>query len=249
MNLAAKWLNRLLPQSLVMRVYALYSVTLLLFVSTSLALFYQYQFKGAMEGAQASATMLVEVVAQTVSDSAVIGDYDTIKRTLDKSILRSQFDVAMFIDMAGGQVKSANEVPDVAHAPSWLRNQVNEQLYDVNRSIGVGGKDYGVLRLSFDVDAIADELWQLVRAALALAVVSWLGGLAMIWYPLKVWLGTLDRVRTFELDYQQHGEAANTALLANVPIEFQAGVRGAATHHCQPQDRAVDTRACHSVAA
>ena len=44
MNLAAKWLNRLLPQSLVMRVYALYSVTLLLFVSTSLALFYQYQF-------------------------------------------------------------------------------------------------------------------------------------------------------------------------------------------------------------
>ena len=221
MNLAAKWLNRLLPQSLVMRVYALYSVTLLLFVSTSLALFYQYQFKGAMEGAQASATMLVEVGAQTVSDSAVIGDYDTIKRTLDKSILRSQFDVAMFIDMAGGQVKSANEVPDVAHAPSWLRTQVNEQLYDVNRSIGVGGKDYGVLRLSFDVDTIADELWQLIRAALALAVVSWLGGLAMIWYPLKVWLGTLDRVRTFELDYQQHGEAANTALLANVPIEFR----------------------------
>jgi signal transduction histidine kinase len=221
MNLAAKWLNRLLPQSLVMRVYALYSVTLLLFVSTSLALFYQYQFKGAMEGAQASATMLVEVVAQTVSDSAVIGDYDTIKRTLDKAILRSQFDVAMFIDMTGGQVKSANEVRDVAHAPSWLRNQVNEQLYDVNRSIGVGGKDYGVLRLSFDVDAIADELWQLIRAALALAVVSWLGGLAMIWYPLKVWLGTLDRVRTFELDYPQHGEAANTALLANVPIEFR----------------------------
>ena len=58
MNLAAKWLNRLLPQSLVMRVYALYSFTLLLFVSTSLALFYQYQFKGAMEGAQASATMM-----------------------------------------------------------------------------------------------------------------------------------------------------------------------------------------------
>ena len=41
---------------------------------------------------------------------------------------------------------------------------------------------------------IADDLWQLIRAALALAVVSWLGGLAMIWYPLKAWLGTLDRI-------------------------------------------------------
>jgi len=210
MNLAASWLNRLLPQSLVTRVYALYSVTLLLFVSTSLTLFYQYQFKGAMEGAQASATMLVEVVAQTVSDSAVIGDYDTIKRTLDKSILRSQFDVAMFIDLTGGQVKSANEIRDMAHAPTWLRNQVDDQLSDVNRSISVGGKDYGVLRMSFAVDAIADELWQLVRAALALAVVSWLGGLAMIWYPLKVWLGTLDKVRTFEIGPHQQGDAAQT---------------------------------------
>ena len=214
-------LGRVVPQSLVMRVYALYSVTLLLFVSTSLGLFYQYQFKGAMEGAQASATMLVEVVAQTVSDSAVIGDYDTIKRMLNKAILRSQFDAAQFIDLAGGVVKSVNEVNPAPQAPAWLRDKVDEQLYDVNKAISVGGKDYGVLRLSFDVDTIADDLWQLIRAALLLAVVSWLGGLAMIWYPLKVWLGTLDRVRTFEHDFHQDGEAANVALLTNVPIEFR----------------------------
>ncbi len=214
-------LNRLLPQSLVTRVYALYSATLLLFVSTSLVLFYQYQFKGAMEGAQDSANMLVEVVAQTVSDSAVIGDYDTIKRTLDKAILRSQFDAALFIDLTGGVVKGVNDVKPVAQAPAWLRDKVDEQLYDVNKSISVGGKDYGVLRLSFDVDTIADELWQLVRAALWLAVVSWVGGLAMIWYPLKVWLGTLDRMRTFERDYQHDGEAANVALLKDVPMEFR----------------------------
>ena len=130
-------LGRVVPQSLVMRVYVLYSVTLLLFVSTSLGLFYQYQFKGAMEGAQASATMLVEVVAQTVSDSAVIGDYDTIKRMLNKAILRSQFDAAQFIDMAGGVVKSVNEANQQLHAPAWLRDKVDEQLYDVNKAISV----------------------------------------------------------------------------------------------------------------
>jgi len=37
-------LLRLLPKSLVARVYALYTVTLLLFVGSGLWLFYHYQF-------------------------------------------------------------------------------------------------------------------------------------------------------------------------------------------------------------
>ena len=70
-------LTRLLPQSLIWRVYTLYTATLLLFVSSSLVLFYQYQYNEAVEEAQRSATMLVEVLAQVISDSAVIGDYDS----------------------------------------------------------------------------------------------------------------------------------------------------------------------------
>ena len=76
---------RLLPQSLVGRIYALYSATLLLFVGLGLGLFFHYQLQQQLEDVQQSATMLVEVVAQTITDSAVIGDYDTIQRTLDKS--------------------------------------------------------------------------------------------------------------------------------------------------------------------
>ena len=82
-------LAALLPKSLVARIYALYSAALLFFVGGGLGLFYQYQFAQQLETAQQSATMLIEVTAQTIADSAVIGDYDTIKRTLDKSILRS----------------------------------------------------------------------------------------------------------------------------------------------------------------
>ncbi|MCH2221219.1 MAG: hypothetical protein MK097_13000, partial [Dechloromonas sp.] len=79
--------DRLLPASLIGRVYALYSVVLLLFVTSSLGLFYQYQYSQVVEEVQDSAAMLIELAAQTVADSAVIGDYDTIKRTLDTSIL------------------------------------------------------------------------------------------------------------------------------------------------------------------
>ena len=213
--------GRLLPRSLIGRVYALYSVALLLFVGGSLILFYKYQYLQAVEEAQQSATMLIEVTAQTVTDSAVIGDYDTIKRTLDKAILRSQFESAIFIDLAGGAIQSGNTTPAGAHAPAWLQQLIAEQLYDVNRTISVGGRDYGVLRLSFAVDSIADGLWQLIRTAVGLALASLLGGLLLIWFPLRHWLGTLDRVNSFERDFRGDGQAANAALIDDVPLEFR----------------------------
>lgn len=104
-------LSALLPKSLVARIYALYSAALLFFLGVGLALFYQYQFSLQLETAQQSATMLIEVTAQTITDSAVIGDYDTIRRTLDKSVLRSQFASATFIDIGGGRLRSENLTP------------------------------------------------------------------------------------------------------------------------------------------
>jgi hypothetical protein len=47
------------------------------------------QFTQEVEEAQAAAAMLVEVMARVVSDAAVIGDYDTVQKTLDMSIVRS----------------------------------------------------------------------------------------------------------------------------------------------------------------
>jgi len=213
--------TRLLPQSLIWRVYTLYTATLLLFVGSSLALFYQYQYNEAVEEAQRSATMLVEVLAQITSDSAVIGDYDTIQRTLDKSILRSQFESAKFIDLTGGVLQSENPTIAKTDAPGWLQEGIARELYEVNRTISVGGKDYGVLRLAFSVDLIAESLWHLIRAALGLALVSLVGGLVIIWFPLKRWLGTLERVSNFERDFQLDGNAADAALIDDVPLEFR----------------------------
>ena len=138
-------LPRLLPQSLVARVFALYSAALLLFVGGGLGVFYDYQHTQAIEDAQQSATMLVEVAAQTISDSAVIGDYDTIKRTLDKAILRSQFASATFIDLKEGVLRSENVIPMDHPPPDWLSKRVAAQLYDINRNISAGGTDYVAL--------------------------------------------------------------------------------------------------------
>jgi hypothetical protein len=213
---------RLLPRSLVARVYALYLAALLIFVGTGLGLFFSYQFGQVIEDAQQSATMLVEVAAQTVTESAVIGDYDTIKRTLDKAILRSPFASATFIDLQGGVLHSNNEAAVVSNPPpGWLLQLVAGQLYDINRNITAGGTDYGVLRLVFATDLTAERFWHLIQVALGLAVGGLVLGLMLIWFPLRRWLGTLDRVHAFERDFLHKGDYANAALAADLPVEFQ----------------------------
>ena len=210
-------LSALLPKSLVARIYALYSAALLFFVGGGLSLFYQYQFAQQLETAQQSATMLIEVTAQTIADSAVIGDYDTIRRTLEKSTLRSQFAAATFIDISGGRLHSESRTPPEARAPAWLEARVAEHLYEVNRVISAGGRDYGVLRLAFDVDMIAGNLWVLFRNALLLTALGLSGGLLMIWFPLKRWLGPLGRVRQLGGDEL----ASDTEGLTELPLEFR----------------------------
>ena len=114
-----KLLTRFLPSSLVGRVYLLYSVTWLAFICSGLGLYYRYEFQRYVDDAQQSASMLVEVVAQTIGESAVIGDYDTIKRTLDKSILNSAFETAQFIDLSGARLSSRNPHDARGFAPVW----------------------------------------------------------------------------------------------------------------------------------
>ncbi len=214
-------LSRCLPKSLVVRIYALYSATLLFFFGGGLALFYQYQFALQLEAAQQSATMMIEVVAHTLTDSAVIGDYDTIKRTLDKAILRSQFASATFIDISGGRLYSESRMPPEAPAPDWLRSRIAQHLYEINRVIQAGGRDYGVLRLNFDVDVIAGSLWLLFRNALLMTLLAFSGGLALIWFPLKHWLGALDRVRHFDESIAIGQRPGDAGLLADLPLEFR----------------------------
>ncbi|OYU93045.1 MAG: hypothetical protein CFE45_21485, partial [Burkholderiales bacterium PBB5] len=83
------------------RVFALYSVTLLGFVGVGLGLFYHFEFSGQLEDAQTRAEALAAVIQPTVSDSAVIGDDDTIARTLERAIRHSSLASVAYIDLKG----------------------------------------------------------------------------------------------------------------------------------------------------
>ena len=219
---AAAWL---LPRSLVGRVFTVFSLTLLLSMGTGLGLFYRYQFLQHIEETQDTALTLVEVATQTIEDSLVIGDYDTVKRTLGKMLFQSPFKRAEFIDVGGGTLRIDAQHVTRAPAPGWLTALIGEKLYDVNRIANVGGKDYGVVRLQFDEDKLAAQLWGLVLDTATLAFVVFLASLLLMRTLLRRWLDNLGRLRSFENDVAAGRVTAEAALLADAPTEIKEAIR------------------------
>ncbi len=186
--------TRLLPSSLTNRVFGLYSLTLLTFVCAGLGYMIKFQAIEQLERTQAASVMLLEVVAMAVQDSVVIGDYDTVLKTLDRGVQGSVFSAATFIDMSGGKIQAQSRTPAHTEAPGRLLEWVQHQLDDINRPVTVGGRDYGVLRLQFDAAEVAGEIWSFAVAALSVAALSLAAGLALIRIPLKRLLGSLERL-------------------------------------------------------
>ncbi|WP_296948901.1 bifunctional diguanylate cyclase/phosphodiesterase [uncultured Massilia sp.] len=218
-------LSRLLPRSLVGRVFTVFSLTLLLCMGVGLGLFYRYQFLQHVEETQDAAMTLVEVAAQTIEDSVVIGDYDTVKRTLGKMLVQSPFKRAEFIDVSGAAIRL--DAPSVAGAPApaWLTDLIAAKLYDVNRVASVGGKDYGVVRLRFDEHKLAAQLWTMALETAAVAGIAFLASLALMRTLLRRWLDNLGRLRSFEDDVAAGRVTAEAALLADAPTEIQEAIQ------------------------
>ena len=231
-------LARLLPNSLGLRVFALYALSLVLTVGIGLGAFYRLQFARHIDDAEVSAAMLSQVLVQTIADSAVIGDYDTINKTLRKTLTRSPFASAAYIDLKGGAIR-IDSPPSLkfGRAPDWLSERVGRNLEPINSVIAAGGRDYGVLRLTFAADRVSAELWDLLRGAMLLALAGLLFGLVIIGLPMFRWLRNLQRINAFEAEIREGLIDPTKVLDADAPIEirraFEVLSRTAASLHAQ----------------
>ncbi|QJE01746.1 EAL domain-containing protein [Massilia forsythiae] len=218
-------LRSFLPRSLMGRVFGLFTLTMLIFLGTGLGMFYRYQFIQHIEETQDNALTLVEVAAQTIEDSAVIGDYDTVQRTLNKMLLQSPFKSAEFLDVSGGVIRLRAPQVTQGLAPQWLTGLIAAKLYDVNRVANVGGKDYGVVRLSFDERKLAAQMWVLlVETALVTGIVFALS-LVVMRTLLRRWLDNLGGLRSYEHDVAAGVVTAEAALNDDAPIEIQEAIQ------------------------
>jgi PAS domain-containing protein len=230
-----------LPRTLMGRVFGVFAATLLLMMAAGLGMFYRYQYLQHIEETQDNALMLVEAVIQPIEESVVIGDYDTVKRTLGKMLVKSPFKRAQFLEVGGGAISL--EAQDSQHAapPDWFTALIVERFYDVNRIITVGGKDYGVMRLSFDVTKLAAQLWQLIIETAAVALVLSSASLLMMRVLLRRWLERLGGLRAFEHDVASGLVTAEAPLHEDAPLEIQEAIlavnRGTASLRVQYGER------------
>jgi len=213
--------GRWLPRTLTGRVYGLYTVTLLVFTLAGLLLFCRWEFDRQVERARDDARALLSVLAPPVIESAVIGDYDSINRVLTRAVGQSSVREISYTDTQGGIVRAADPPAGLAASPARFLALVRARLGDESTAIEVGGRRYGRLSVALSAQTIADDLWSLIRSACALGVGGLLAGLLLIRWPLRRWLGNLDRLRTFEAEIQAGGFDPARVLADDAPIEFR----------------------------
>jgi len=189
-------IDALLPRSLVSRVMLLYTAALALLVTTGFGVFLAYAAKAMLEDAEVGAQAMSALLSPAVADAAVIGDYDTIKRTLDRAIAHPMFKSAAFIDLKGGRIEVVRQDHPDPTPPDWMVRLVATQEAPLNAPITVGGRDYGITRLTIWSEHVAAEIWQVMRLAMLLASVGVLAGIALVWWPLRRWLGSWTACRT-----------------------------------------------------
>jgi signal transduction histidine kinase len=215
-------LKLLAPSSLVNRVFALYGISLALFVGGGLFLFLNYQFKQHVEDTEVASIMLIEVVFAAVQDSAVIGDFDTVHRLLNTGLQGSQFSSAQFIATGGGNILAENKLRSSSSAPAWLVHRIKNSLDDVSRIVSVGGHDYGIVRLQFDSQAVALRLWSVSLLALGGGLLCLIAGLIVIRVALARWLGGLLRLRETVEGLGVGAAHSPPLVIDNAPAEIQS---------------------------
>jgi signal transduction histidine kinase len=213
-------LQRLLPRSLLGRVMLLYSATLVLLVALGCGAFLAYEVRSKLDDAEQGAMAMSALVGPAVSEAAVIGDYDTIKRTLERSIEHPLFEGAAFIDLKGARLEVRRQDRPDPVPPRWLAQRVADRLDVVNSNIIVGGRDYGITRLTVWSERIAADIWQVMRLSAVLALAGVVLGAGLVWWPLKRWLGQLGRLEAFG-ELLQGGAAPGRVQADEAPLEFQ----------------------------
>ncbi len=212
---------RLLPQSLLGRVFLLFSLTLGAMLAGGLAIFLHGDLHRGIEHTSDTGTMVAELASLALAPAALGSDQRAVANALDTTIERSPFAEICFT-WPGGDVQCARAaVRTTAQAPSALEAWLAEHLPAIEHALPVGPHDVGVLRLRFHTRQVANDLWLTALQALAGGAASLVVGLLLTRRLLTRWLADLDHLG----DVVQQIQAGRFGVKANVGADAPAEVR------------------------
>ncbi|MEY3872622.1 MAG: hypothetical protein RLZZ296_1617, partial [Pseudomonadota bacterium] len=210
------------PESLASRVFLIYAVSILVFGLTGFGLLMAKRFSVLIADSLQNVQKMVDLSMPTLSSSAVIGDFDTIQRTLAAMVPNSPLNEAIYKDKHGGSIQTLE--PSELHAPEWLFKVVSSRLPEVQYLVSAGGRDYGQLTLRFDAFQIANQQWRLTLSMTAFVLLGLGIGLTIMRYMLRRWLGNFDRLQAYETEVLAGVVNAEAGLSEGAPLEIRQAV-------------------------
>lgn len=212
-----------MPESLAVRVFWLYAISISIAALSSVGLLTRQEFVRHIEDSLQSVKKIADLSLPRLRDSALIGDYDTIRRTLQDMVPDSPLAGAVYLDSDGGTLAASADLRSPG-APRWLTTMVAARLPAVSKEISVGGRRYGELQLSFDSDHIAGQLWDLILRSAALSLAGLGLGFGLMRYLLRRWLGNLDRLQGYEARVLAGDTSAQALLADDAPLEIRRAI-------------------------
>jgi PAS domain S-box-containing protein len=129
-----------------------------------------------------------------------------------------------FIDLSGAKIALGTEGRTRSYVPDWLTGLLAERFFDVNRVIAAGGRDYGVLRLSFNIAEASEEIWSLIKATLMVTLGGLVVGLAVVRLLLLRWLTNLNTLKALEERVQIGELDAQAQAMQSAPLEIRQAI-------------------------
>lgn len=211
--------RRLLPHTLLGQIFALFAICATLYTLVGVAFFLSNQIRYEIDDVTDRMELLADTILPTLADSAVIGDYDTIERTLSRASSNDYVKHVRFTDLKGVIIEGAKQSDMAQTPPDWLTQFVAGRLQSVRREVEVGGRLYGTLELLPIPVTVAQHVWETARASLITFLLLLMPTLLLVRIPLRRTVACLSQATTFATGLVAHrGEQLR---LGGAPTEIE----------------------------
>lgn len=165
---------------------------------------------------------LLQYLAPSVADQALVGDYAAIDQLLKKQVLRLEVERLSWTD-SGGRTLSAQDRSAKSTAPAWFAALLDIRLLDdASADVVAGGVSYGKLQGRMYTVPAEDRLWkQFIKHVQIVAATLFLM-LQFLWLIFRGNLGTLRYLAEGANQFTQGDHAVR------IPSEGAPEVRQAA---------------------
>ena len=216
-----------MPSSLASRVFLLYGASLAVVLAGYLSFVYVFVFSDELEHEQTTVRTLASVMSETISEEAIVGDFDAIRGALDSALRERVAAEAVFVAASGNRLEGKRSANSDWVAPAWVESYVKSRMPRIEKAVRSGPRVYGTLYLEPPAERIAADLWTNAVVLLGVSVAFLALGLVVARVALRRWMGAVGR-----LDRMAHAETDKPIASADlsawatfdgpaVPQEFQ----------------------------